>query len=160
MTAAVTHFTADWFTCNAQAWLDKLGYMRDRRVQALEIGRYEGRSAHWLMSNILVHPGSTLLTCVDPWDGLDPCLGSSTYFDFIFIDGDHEGSAALTDLVLAWPLVNPGGWLIFDDYGWTGEGYNLRSLPSDAFDAWIKVKPPGIASVEPVGRLMFVKKEL
>ncbi len=34
----------------------------------LEVGSWEGRSALWLMENILTHPLSTLV-CVDTWEG-------------------------------------------------------------------------------------------
>jgi predicted O-methyltransferase YrrM len=37
-------------------------------VWGLEIGSHEGRSALWMMDNILTHPQSGL-TCVDTWEG-------------------------------------------------------------------------------------------
>lgn len=73
----VTHFTTDWFTSYGPQWLERLGYLRDRPVSMLEVGSFEGRSACWLMDNILVHPESKLL-CVDSWDGKDKALGTST----------------------------------------------------------------------------------
>ena len=42
------------------------------------------------------------------------------HYDIIYIDGSHLLPDALEDLVLAWRLLEPGGVLIFDDYG--GEG--------------------------------------
>lgn len=195
-----THFSADWFTADADEWIRLLRDFPGRSVNALEIGSFEGRSAHWLLENLLTYPGSCLW-CVDPWDGRDPCLGIKTSdaermfdgnmlkfvrdstvenrkfhklkmesvtaltgftttgmrFDLVFIDGDHEGISALTDLVLSWPLVVPGGWLVFDDYGW--ESDKLRAQPRDAFDAWVSVKPPGVSHITSVGRLKFVHKK-
>lgn len=50
--------------------------------------------------------------------------------DFLYVDGDHRASATLTDAVLGWRFVKPGGLVIFDDYNrrwhmgkpWTKEG--------------------------------------
>lgn len=37
-------------------------------------------------------------------------------FDLIYIDGDHNGRAAMEDAVLCWRKLKPGGILVFDDY--------------------------------------------
>lgn len=37
-------------------------------------------------------------------------------YDFIYIDGSHEGPDVLTDIVLCWKLLKSGGLCIFDDY--------------------------------------------
>lgn len=50
--------------------------------------------------------------------------------DLFYVDGDHRASATLTDAVLGWRFVKPGGLVIFDDYNrrwhmgkpWTHEG--------------------------------------
>lgn len=39
-------------------------------------------------------------------------------FDLVYIDGSHRAPDVLTDAVLAWPLVAPGGIVVFDDYMW------------------------------------------
>jgi predicted O-methyltransferase YrrM len=36
-------------------------------------------------------------------------------FDFIYVDGAHEAKYVIQDAVLCWPLVRPGGFLLFDD---------------------------------------------
>jgi predicted O-methyltransferase YrrM len=73
----MTHFTADWFTKYAPQWLERMGYLKDKEIHALEIGSYEGRSTCWILDNILTHKDSTI-TCVDPWDGGDVLLGDNT----------------------------------------------------------------------------------
>lgn len=50
--------------------------------------------------------------------------------DLFYVDGDHRASATLTDAVLGWRFVKPGGLVVFDDYNrrwhlgkpWTHEG--------------------------------------
>jgi hypothetical protein len=47
------------------------------------------------------------------------------YFDFIYIDGDHEYSAVRKDCFLAYEKVRTGGYICGDDYrigGWWKDG--------------------------------------
>lgn len=39
-------------------------------------------------------------------------------FDFAYLDGSHVARCVLEDSILAWPLVKPGGIVIWDDYDW------------------------------------------
>lgn len=52
------------------------------------------------------------------WD--DPAQ-SFEQFDLIYLDGDHRGHLVLQDAVFAWPLLKPGGYLVWDDLNrrWT-----------------------------------------
>ncbi len=59
-------------------------------------------------------------------------------FDLVYIDGSHEAPDVLTDAVLAWPLLAPGGLLGFDDYGWRGPPEPERR-PALAIDAFLAV---------------------
>ncbi len=56
-------------------------------------------------------------------------------FDVIYIDGSHLSKHVLEDAVLSLPLLNPGGLLIFDDYGWNGykETHKNPKLAIDVF---------------------------
>jgi predicted O-methyltransferase YrrM len=56
-------------------------------------------------------------------------------FDLAYIDGSHRAPDVLADAVLCWPLVRPGGLLVFDDYAWRGKG----SRPRVAIDAFLRV---------------------
>lgn len=46
-----------------------------------------------------------------------PYLDKRDPFDLVLIDGDHDYIPAQTDLMNCWPLVAPGGLLVFDDVG-------------------------------------------
>lgn len=62
-------FQTDWFSSTQHEWLDSLKHLKNYpQVSALEIGSFEGRSAIWLLENILTHP-SAHITCVDTWKG-------------------------------------------------------------------------------------------
>lgn len=149
-------FTADWFTHRIPAWRKHiLPEVSGRVIRWLEIGSHEGRSATWVMDNVLKQPGSSI-TCIDPWQntqalarfranvfaahdelrkrglpaGTPEVIAKRGFsqdilatlqkesFDVVYVDGDHQAKSALTDAVLSWPLLKPGGFLIFDDYKW------------------------------------------
>ena len=40
------------------------------------------------------------------------------FFDFIYIDGNHEFNAVLKDSINSWKFLNIGGVIAFDDYFW------------------------------------------
>lgn len=49
------------------------------------------------------------------------CISSlvdSLGFDLIYVDGGHEARDCLGDAVMSWELLNKGGVMILDDYGW------------------------------------------
>lgn len=72
---ATPHFSADWFSHVIPSWrqiFQLVGWGPDRPLTAIEIGSYEGRSALWLLDNLLGHADSRLY-CVDLFDrGVDP----------------------------------------------------------------------------------------
>lgn len=62
-------FTQDWFGQNVWLWTEKLKDLMGREnLNALEIGTWEGRSACWLLENVLTHETSRL-TCIDSFEG-------------------------------------------------------------------------------------------
>lgn len=61
-------FTHDWFTPHIPIWSQVLGHLRGQPCNVLEIGSFEGRSAVWLLENILTHPQSRIV-CIDPCYG-------------------------------------------------------------------------------------------
>ena len=56
-------------------------------------------------------------------------------FDFVYIDGSHQAVDAYADAALAWPMVRPGGAMLFDDYTWLGmpDEMDRPKLGIDAF---------------------------
>jgi predicted O-methyltransferase YrrM len=59
-------FTQDWFSVHIPNWEKWVAPLKGQPIKALEIGSYEGRSALWLLGNVLTHPDSHL-DCVDPF---------------------------------------------------------------------------------------------
>lgn len=62
-------FTEDWFDFNIPTWEVALSKFKGKEsVRALEVGSFQGRSAVWLLENILTHEHSTII-CVDTFEG-------------------------------------------------------------------------------------------
>jgi len=57
-------------------------------------------------------------------------------FDFIYIDGSHLAKDVLTDACMAWPLLKPKGFMVFDDYAWKPPGFTLLDRPKFAIDVF------------------------
>jgi len=155
-------YTSDWFSHYIPVWARFVGPLAGRPLQALEVGSYEGRSAVWLLENLLTHPDSRL-NCVDLWECAEvqkrfrsniaetgrssqviESVGDSATalrsipgaFDLIYIDGSHEARFVLTDAALCWTMLKPGGILIFDDYGWSGP---VEFTPRYAIDTFLQL---------------------
>lgn len=62
-------FTVDWTSQNYETWRSILGPLAGQvGLRFLEIGSFEGRSATWLLDNILTHSTSSIV-CVDTFLG-------------------------------------------------------------------------------------------
>ena len=157
-------FTYDWFTSAVPVWTRVLEpYSGRPDTHYLEVGVFEGRSAIWMLNNILTHPTSTL-TGIDlfPGDLRETYLANLELsgvahkavtitgrsqvelrglqpdsYDIIYIDGGHTGDMVLADAVLSWDLLKVGGLLIFDDYRWKMEEYPAEVRPGVSIQAFI-----------------------
>jgi hypothetical protein len=139
-------FKKDSFTDKISAWTKILHEFKGKAgVHYLEIGTYEGRSALWILENILTHP-TAKLTIIDAFQEntqktfmsnvkLSGEAGKFTVLaglsvekiravpfnsvDFAYIDGSGKGIVMLTDLVNTWNLVKVGGVIICSRYSMT-----------------------------------------
>jgi len=154
-------------------------------IHYLEIGVNEGRSAIWMLENILTHP-TAKLTGIDLFpEGTDfkekylNNLKLSGYaqkattitgfsqielrtlplnsFDIIYVDGDHRAAGVLADAVLSWDLLKPGGILIFDDYLWLDKNLPEELRPTIAIDSFITANR-NLLEIIHRGYQMIVKK--
>lgn len=78
-------------------------------------------------------------------------------YDFIYIDGSHIAKDVLTDACMAWPSLNAGGIMVFDDYLW-GNPRDVLHRPKVAVDAFINLFAEQIEVVH-VGYQMVVRKK-
>ncbi len=136
-------FTKDSFTDKIPAWTKLLADLKGKPgLHYLEIGTYEGRSALWMLENVLTHP-TARLTIIDAFeehtlatftantklsgeaDKFEIKVGPSTdkirevplnSVDLAYIDGSGRGIIMLSDLVATWHLVKVGGVVICSRY--------------------------------------------
>lgn len=59
--------------------------------------------------------------------------------DIIYIDGSHNASDVLSDLVLAWNCCKINGFIICDDYLWVVDNNVIFKNPKIAIDNFINV---------------------
>lgn len=156
-------FSSDWFTEHIRVWEQLLTEFKGKAdVRYLEIGVFEGRSAIWMLENILTHP-SARLTAIDifPGDLQERFVGNLdkagvrdkvelfkgtaqetlrelplASYDIIYIDGSHRAKHVFLDAALSWDLVKAGGVLIFDDYLWNLE-LPLDVIPKGSIDTFL-----------------------
>lgn len=83
-------FQTDWFSPTINEWIETLfDYRGKPNVSFLEIGSFEGRSAVWLLENILTDPTSHL-TCIDTWQGSAEHQSSGLDFNKVEENFDHN----------------------------------------------------------------------
>ena len=122
-----------------------LSEFKDKPSTFLEIGSFEGMSTIWMLENILTNKESRLF-CIDAWaewtggafvrfieninksgfkNKVDIIKGDSStylsifpdnYFDFIYIDGNHDEKAVIKDAISSFRIIKKGGIITFDDY--------------------------------------------
>jgi hypothetical protein len=166
-----------WLAARVVYWLTHVKpHVGNRAVRWCEVGSHEGRSALCTLKFLLTHPGSHL-TCIDDWIKFGPetsarfdaniaVAGESPRvtkikedwrtaipkltgpFDGIYIDAEHEAIAVKQQAELLWPLLAPGGFIIFDDYG-------LAPVAEGAI-AWLSQLP--VADVVHEGWQLIVRK--
>jgi predicted O-methyltransferase YrrM len=167
-------FSTDWAAGHFFKWAELLHPLRQKVLRILEIGSWEGRSAHFFLKYL----PSSCVVCIDTFDGnaehhLDPYFaelarkaegkfdrnlaelmdrvekinGTSASilpklgvarrrFDLAYIDGSHIAADVYRDATLTWPMIQPGGIVIFDDYEWDMQAEESE-LPKVGIDAFL-----------------------
>jgi predicted O-methyltransferase YrrM len=136
-------FTTNWFTHKIPLLTRTLEEFKGKPgITYLEIGTFEGRSALWLLENILTHPAAKLVI-VDAFEENTyktftsnvSLSGEANKFkilsglstekikelpsnsvDFAYIDGSGKGIVMHSDIVSTWNLVKVNGIIICSRY--------------------------------------------
>ena len=59
-------------------------------------------------------------------------------FNFIYIDGAHDARSTLTDICMAWDILDNGGVMLIDDYEWQ-HAETEQEKPKLAVDCFLEV---------------------
>lgn len=159
-------FTTDCFTMRIPKWSEILEpFQGQPNVHYLEIGVAEGRSALWMLENILTHP-TARITCLDIFvrknlyerflsnlilsgfsEKVTIIKGRSqetlrslplNSYDIVYIDGSHTAPDVIVDATLSWALLKKGGIMIFDDYMWEWK-LPPQDRPKIAIEAFLRI---------------------
>jgi predicted O-methyltransferase YrrM len=60
-------------------------------------------------------------------------------YDWIYVDGSHEGDDTCLDGELAWRIAREGAVFVFDDYRWIREPETSRHHPRRGIDAFLQL---------------------
>jgi predicted O-methyltransferase YrrM len=159
-TAGKEFLHPDYVTNKLRLWCSFLSPLRERDLEVLEIGSLDGRSALFFLNYL---PRSRI-TCIDRFfpDGQEavfdrnlsqfkdrleklstlsvPALvglrRKERRFDLVYIDGDHRRETVMLDAMLTWPMLRPGGILIWDDYIYKPDA-PLWERPTGAIDGFL-----------------------
>jgi predicted O-methyltransferase YrrM len=83
---------------------------------------------------------------------------SENQFDLIYVDASHRADDVITDAVLSFRLLKPGGLLIFDDYEWERRPSPL-DRPKIAIDAFMTIFQRSLSVVH-VGYQVLLNKTI
>lgn len=159
-------FTRDYFTMRIPEWKEILEPFKGQpNIHYLEIGVSEGRSALWMLENIIIDPAARI-TCLDVFtrkeihsrflsnlilsgflDKVTMIKGKSqttlrtlplNSYDIVYIDGSHTAPNVMVDAALSWSLLKEGGIMIFDDYMLDWE-LPPQERPKIAIEAFLRI---------------------
>ena len=175
-------YTTNWTDQYADTWRQLIGHLAGTKCNLIEIGNWEGRSTGWLLDNLCSDRDSRL-TAIDPHfshERYARFLGnvsqnkyvsrlnvvrelSADYLgtlpaasiDACYIDGSHEAVDVMTDAVLCWRLLKPGGVIIFDDYEWDGP---RELMPRVAINSFVELVAPWSNVVHRGWQLAMIKQ--
>jgi len=156
-------FSSDYISYKIEVLTSFLGHFSARTdVGYLEVGAFEGLSTIWILNNLLSRSKIPVHIVDSFYDAQTENLPSNLKkaglakrcvihrgesgkelkkfendsFELIMIDGCHQTSCALEDLVLAWPLLEIGGYMIIDDYKLDTNDAEIK--PWIAIDAFLQ----------------------
>lgn len=112
--------------------------------------RFLGNIDPWLAQVTIIRQPS--------WRGLRQ-LRAEPWLDFAYLDGSHDAPDVLSDLVLTWPLIKPGGVLVCDDYPWQYRGGDRLLRPAPAINAFRAIYAHQFRAVEFGWQATFWKAE-
>ena len=151
-------FTHDYFSANIEQWRKDLNHFAGLpNLNFLEVGSFEGRSACWLLQNILTHETSRL-TCVDVFDE----ERSQGLYDTTGLDSDsaskedrfehnvlQTGARYRVEKIKQWSREAlrrlPGS---FYDFIYIDGSHIARDVLEDAVLAWYLLKEGGLITFD------------
>lgn len=136
-------FSVDWFSNNIPVWKRYLNKYKNNQTNALEIGSYEGKSATWLLDNVLTHPKSSI-TCIDNFTQKDRATKWNVEKAFLHNTQPYKSKVKLlkgnsSDVLKSNDVLKDTYDIIYID-----ADHHSRHVLEDAVLAFDLLKPGGI----------------
>ncbi|CAG8662636.1 1183_t:CDS:1 [Cetraspora pellucida] len=138
-------FTYDWFECFIPNWESSLSHLKSKKINVLEIGAFEGRSAIWILEELFKNPESKLIS-VDPFEDtfLDVKNYEATFHENIKMTGKEKQVEVMKSISLdALIKLNYEAKIKFDFILIDGS-HVANDVLTDAVLAWNLLKEGGI----------------
>lgn len=141
-------FTQDWFTHNIEVWEKFLEPYRYQEAHFLEIGCFEGAATMWLLSNILLHPASTI-TVVDTFEGSPEFATMGVDFENL-AERFKENCASEAERIQVWPFRSIDALRLIRnkdsqyDFIYVDGSHAAADVLTDAVLSWPLLKENGI----------------
>ncbi|CAG8646582.1 11052_t:CDS:1, partial [Ambispora leptoticha] len=142
-------FTYDYFKHFVQNWEKQLSHLKNKKINVLEIGAFEGRSATWILEELFENPESKLIS-VDPFNKsfLDDRVNvrnyEATFHKNIKMTGKSKQSKIMKSVSLdALIKLNYEKNIKFD-FIYIDGSHVANDVLSDAVLAWNLLKEGGI----------------
>lgn len=133
-------------SCTASTWEDYDDYPEYKGTQASTYASFlRNLEVSGLGKRVGVHRGYS--------HAIIPAFANS-YFDLIYIDGNHEPEAVLEDASLSFRKLRTGGVLVFDDYGWGGKEHTQKGI-----DAFLSGYQKRVTILGQSGTQLFARKD-
>ncbi len=142
-------FQNDWFSSTIEEWTETLAeYRSTPNLSFLEIGSFEGRSAVWLLENILTNPTS-VLTCIDTWQGSFEHHSTGLDFNKIEQNFDHNiqvsGQASQVKKIKGLSAIELKRLQIYSyDFVYIDASHKASNVLEDAVLSWQLLKVGGV----------------
>lgn len=81
-----------------------------------------------MLKNIEKSPHKSKIEICRGYSNIEVPKLEDSFFDIIYIDGNHEPEYVMEDAVLCFRKLKEGGIMIFDDYGWGGPDLTKRGI--------------------------------
>jgi len=91
------------------------------------------------------------------YTALSKLIADKKHFGFIYIDGCHWAQSALTDACMCFGLLEPNGFMLFDDYLLQNRP-NVYHRSKIAVDAFVNIFQPDL-EIHKIGLQVLVKKK-
>lgn len=154
-------YAPNWHKANEAAWRIYLGHLKDQpNVRALEIGSLEGRSAIWLLDNILTHETSSLVM-VDPWveevvpitDTKD-LAGKHDWYRRCLYNMEQSGHGTRCQMIRSESIPQLAEWMAAEeriDFIYVDGSHIGADALCDIVMCWRLLKPGGILIADDYG---------